>query len=186
MVNQIVVNLARASQNTFDSGCINSLIHFTDHRHEVTFSQIAEGRGGVFITQQGLGRHDDQGLAERTDHLAAQYVEDLGTVSGLNNLNVVVGAQLQETLDTGGGVLWALTFVTVWQHQGQTAMTAPLGFARGNELINHNLGTVGKIAKLGFPDSQDVGFCRRITVFKSQHGFFGQDRVDNRKACLTF
>ncbi len=101
VVHQIVVNLARASQNTFDSGCINRLIGLADHRHEVTLSQIAQWRGSVFITQQGLGRHDDQRLAERTDHLTTQHVEDLGAVGGLNNLDIVVSAQLQEALDTG-------------------------------------------------------------------------------------
>jgi hypothetical protein len=38
------------------------------------------------------------------------------------------------------------------QHHHQTAHTAPFGFTGGNELIDHDLGTVGEIAELRFPD----------------------------------
>ena len=79
-----------------------------------------------------------------------------------------------------------LAFVAVWQHQRDAVDTAPLDFTGGNELVDHDLGTVGEIAKLGFPDHQGAGVVRRIAVFETEHGFFGQQRVDHDKRGLTF
>ena len=71
------------------------------------------------------------------------------------------------------------------QHERDAVDATPLDFARGNELVDHHLRTVGKIAKLGFPDDQGVGVVRGIAVFKAQHRFLGQDRVDNGKGRLV-
>src|SRR3546814_1822129 len=71
------------------------------------------------MAQQGFRREDHQRLAEWSNHLTTQHVEDLCAVGRLNDLHVVVGAQLEETLDAGRRVLGALAFVAVRQHQRQ-------------------------------------------------------------------
>src|SRR3546814_12991472 len=66
-----------------------------------------------------------------------------------------------------------------------TTLFRSLGLARRDELVDHNLRTIDEIAELGFPDGQGVGLGRRIAVFKSQHGLFGQHRVDDRERRLS-
>src|SRR5690606_11700051 len=80
----------------------------------------------------------------------------------------------------------ALTFVAMGKHEGQTALAAPLGFARRNELVDDNLCAIDEIAELGFPDGKRVGFCCSVTIFKRQDRLFGQYRVDNGKRRLLF
>ena len=66
------------------------------------------------------------------------------------------------------------------QEQGQAAVTPPLGLAGGQELVNDDLRTVGKIAKLSFPDDQGFGRGSGIAVFEGHDGFFGQQRINDR------
>ncbi|MCY1222428.1 hypothetical protein D9M72_345210 [compost metagenome] len=157
-----------------------------DDRLEVALGQVRQRRHGVLVTQQRLRRHDHQRLAEQTDHLAAQQVEDLGRRGRLADLHVVVRAKLQEALDTGRAVFRALAFVAVRQHQRQARGAAPLHFTRRDELVDHHLGAVDEVAELGFPDHQRVRFGGRVAVFETEYGFFGQHRVDHRERCLVF
>src|SRR5690606_40639619 len=97
-------------------------------------------------------RKDDQWLTELTDHLATQQMEDLRPVRRLYGLNVVVGTKLQEAFNACRGMFGTLSFVAMREHQSQATMTAPLCFARGDELINNHLRAVGEVTKLRFPD----------------------------------
>ena len=106
-------------------------------------------------------------------------MEDLRRRGGLQHLHVAFGAQLQEALQTGRGVLGTLPFVAVRQHHRETAGTAPLGLARGDELVDDHLGAVDEVAELGFPDHQAVGFRAGVAILEGQHGFFGKHRVDD-------
>ena len=83
-------------------------------------------------------------------------------------------------------MLGALAFVAVRQHQSQAIDAAPFDFTRGNELVDHHLSTVGKVAELGFPNYQRIGIVRGVTVFKAQYCLFRQDGVDDDKRCLIF
>src|SRR5690606_1441453 len=98
--------------------------------------QIREGNARILVAQQGFRRKDNQRLAESTYHLAAQDVKNLGAVGRLYDLNIVVRAQLKETLDACRRVLGALAFVAVRQHHDKAALTAPFGLARRDELID--------------------------------------------------
>ena len=82
-------------------------------------------------------------------------------------------------------MLGALAFVAVRQHQGQAVDAAPLDFARSDELVDHDLGAVGEVAELGFPNHQGVGVVGGVAVFKGQDRFFGQDRVDDHERGLA-
>src|SRR3546814_7381781 len=59
------------------------------------------GHGGL-VAQQRLGRDDDERLPERPEHLAAQHVVIIGRGRAVGDLEIVLGAQLQITLQPGG------------------------------------------------------------------------------------
>ena len=63
----------------------------------------------------------------------------------------------------------ALPFVAVGQQHHQTRHPQPLGFGGGNELVDDDLSTVGKIAELRFPQRQRLGLGGRVAVFKAQN-----------------
>ena len=81
-------------------------------------------------------------------------------------------------------MFWTLAFKSVGQQHHQTGHPQPLGFGRGNELIDDDLGTVGEIAELRFPQRQRLGLGGRIAVFKAQNPQLGQRRVDDLQSCL--
>ena len=58
----------------------------------------------------------------------------------------VVIAQLQEALDARRRVLWALAVVPMRERERQSGALQPLALARADELVNHDLGRVGKVA----------------------------------------
>ena len=114
--------------------------------------QFLELRHRQLVTQQALRRHDDQRLAERPHHLPPQHVKHLRGRRRHAHLHVVLGAQLQETLEARRGMLRPLPFVAVRQKQRESAEPAPLRFARTDELVDDDLRAVGEIAELAFPD----------------------------------
>src|SRR3546814_5691054 len=61
------------------------------------------GHGGL-VAQQRLGRDDDERLPARPEHLAAQHVVIIGRGRAVGDLEIVLGAQLQITLQPGGTV----------------------------------------------------------------------------------
>ena len=81
-------------------------------------------------------------------------------------------------------MLRSLSFVTMRQHQRETRQASPLGFAGTDELINHHLGAVGKVAKLAFPNHQFIGLRCRVTIVKGHDGFFRQYRVNDNEGRL--
>src|SRR5690606_29105245 len=94
-----------------------------------------EGAGGEFpdrgngggVTQEGFGRHDYEGLAVVALHLAAERVEEVGRGGDVGHLHVVLSAELEETLEAGGGVLGALAFVAVGEQEDHGAHALPFG-----------------------------------------------------------
>ena len=113
-------------------------------------------------------------------------MENLRRGGGHAHLHVVLGAQLQEAFQPGGGVLRALTFVAVRQQQGEAAQTPPLGFAGGHELVDHHLGAVGEVTELRFPDDQCFRGGGGVAVLEAQHRLLGEQRIVDIKARLTF
>ena len=70
------------------------------------------------------------------------------------------------------------------QHQGQAVEAAPLDFARSDELVDEHLRAVGKVTELRFPDDEGARIVGCVAVFKAQHGFFGEDGVDDGEGGL--
>ena len=137
------------------------------------------------MPQQGLGRHDDQRLAEGPVHLATQDVEIVGRGGAVGDLHIVLGALLQEALQPGGGMLRTLTFIAMGQQHGQAAHAQPFAFARGDELVDHHLGAVHEVPELGLPHHQGVGVGQGIAVFKAQHRLFRQGGIDHLERGLA-
>src|SRR5450830_541956 len=104
----------------------------------------------------------------------------------LYHLHIGVSTQLDKPFQTRRTVFWTLTLIAVRQHERDAVDTTPLHFTRSDELVNYDLGPIGKVAELCFPDHQCIGIVRRVAVFISEHCFFRQDGVDNNKRSLTF
>ena len=65
------------------------------------------------------------------------------------------------------------------QQADKTGHPQPFAFTRADELVEHDLCTIGKVAKLRFPQDQRVGFSQRIAVFETQHCVFRQHGIDH-------
>src|ERR1700691_4152710 len=94
--------------------------------------------------------------------------------------------ELNKALDARAGVLRPLAFVAVRQEQYDTRKQAPLGFARGNELIDDGLRDVHKIAELGFPENKRFRIVAAVAVFEAEHAGFRKSRVVNAAAGLVW
>ena len=136
------------------------------------------------MAEHRLRREDDQRLPLRPDRLAPEQVEDLRRRRRLAHFHVHLGAQLHEALDARRRVLGALALVAVRQQQDETTGAPPLGFARGDELVDHHLGAVGEVAELRFPDDEVVGGRAGVAVLEGEHGLFREHRVEALEAAL--
>ena len=173
---QVVVNLARAKHGALHR-LGRKLVDFLDHGLELPIAKLFQGGNGELVPQKALRRHHHQGLAQGALNLPPEHVIDLRRGGGNAHLNVVLRAQLKEALKACGGVLRACPFVAVGQKHGQAAEALPLVFAGDDELIDHHLGTVGKVTELRFPDHQRIGRGGGVTVLKGQHRFLGEERI---------
>src|SRR3954468_8711926 len=80
----------------------------------------------------------------------------------------------------------SLPLVTVRQHQHQSADASPFHFSRGDELVDHDLRSIGEVPELRLPYHQLVRFCSSVTVFKSEYRFFREYRIDDNEIRLAF
>ena len=83
-------------------------------------------------------------------------MEDLGWRGRHAHLDIVLGTQLQEPLQSCRRMLRPLPFIAMGKQQGQATKPAPFVLATGQELVNHYLGAVGKVTELGLPNDQCV------------------------------
>mmetsp|Transcript_5104 Transcript_5104/g.9616 ORF Transcript_5104/g.9616 Transcript_5104/m.9616 type:complete len:214 (-) Transcript_5104:1214-1855(-) len=141
---------------------------------------------GRRVAQQILGRHHHQRLAELAVHLAAEAVEVVGGGGDVHHLPVavldlharlavhvrddggVVVAHGQEALQPRRRVLGALPVVPVRKQQSQPRLTQPLGLPGGNELVDDDLGSVGKVSELRFPKYQGVGVLHGVAELEAE------------------
>ena len=100
------------------------------------------------------------------------------------HLDVVLGAELQEALEARRRMLRALALVAVRQEHREAAHALPLGFARGDELVDHDLRAVHEVAELRLPDHQLEGLRGRVAVLEAEHRLLGEQRVDDDEVGL--
>ena len=106
-------------------------------------------------------------------------MEEIGRRRAIDDLHVILGAELQEALETSGRVLGPLSFVAVRQEADEPRHAQPLALARGDELIEDDLCAVGEISELRLPHCQRVRLGQRVAVFEAEHRLFRQHRVDH-------
>lgn len=194
---QIVVNATRAEDHLLDAaGVLGGHSVGDDAQELAALAHLAEGALGLRVTQQRLGRAQDQGLAEGQSDLAAQDVIVVGgrRAVGHDPVDVVqlpsakliglrgevvgiVAAHLQEALDAARRVLGSHALHAVGQQHHQARLAHPLGLTAGDELIDDRLGRVAEVSELGLPQHQGVGVGHRVAVLEAQHRVLGQRAV---------
>jgi hypothetical protein len=157
---------------------------------EAAAGEIVQRGNRARMAQQALGREDDQRLARAAAvaaavHLAAQQVEVLRRRGAVAHLHVVLGAEREVALDARAGVFRPLPFVAVRQQHHQAARLAPLLFAAGDELVDHDLRAVGEIAELRFPDHQRQRIGHAVAELEAQHGVLAERAVVDVEARLV-
>ena len=115
-------------------------------------------------------------------HLAAQDVEIVGRGGAIGNLDIVLGAQLEEALGARRAMFGPLPFITVRKQHHDPAGAQPFGFAGGDELIDDGLRAVDEIAELRLPQNERLGVGDRIAIFESEHAEFAQGAVADFEA----
>src|SRR5437588_3512217 len=91
--------------------------------------------------------------------------------------DVALGAEREETLEPGAGVLGSLTFIAVGQQQREPRRLAPFRQPGNQELIDDHFGAVREITELCFPQDQRVLRLDGVTVLESQARVFRERTV---------
>ena len=163
---KFIINFPRTKNNALDllAGLSRS----------VWQNALESPRGTIFqrgshlrMPQQAFRSHDDQRLAPGAQSLAPEAMKVLRGRRRINHLDVVLGCEMQETLESSAGMFRALPFVAVRQQQDQAAEPLPLVFGAGDELIHNRLGRIPEIAVLRLPQNEPVGIIEAIAVFES-------------------
>ena len=97
----------------------------------------------------------------------------------------ILVAKLEETLDTSGRVLGTLAVITVGERHDKAGTLHPLALARGKELINDDLSSVGEITELGLPHVEAVGVLERVTILEAEDTILGEGRVRDDELALV-
>jgi hypothetical protein len=115
--------------------------------------------------------------------LAAQQVEVLGSGGRVGDADVALGAEGEEALDAGTGVLRAGALVPVRQQHGEAAGLAPLRLAGDDEAVDDYLGGVGEVAELRLPEDQRARARRRVAVLEAEAGDLRERAVVELEGC---
>ena len=193
---QLVVNLSRAEDEGLDLlrvvpdvpiGLIdNALEHFAR-------AHIIERRNASLVTEEILGRNNDQRLAEITVYLPSEAVEVVGGGGAVDNLHIalldlhtlipckvrnvmrIFVHLLQEALHAARRVLGSLTIESVRQEHNKTTLTKPLVLSRHDKLINHDLSTIDKVTELSLPKDKAVGVLQTVSMLKTKDSKLRKD-----------
>ncbi len=98
-------------------------------------------------------------------------------VEGMATRMLPAGAERQEPLEAGRGVLGPLPLVAVREQHHQPGVLAPLDFGRGQEVVDDDLGAVGEVAELRLPGHQGLGRLDRVAVLEADGGVLREERV---------
>ena len=180
---ELVVDLAATKDDAAHLATGNGVVG--QDAAEGALGEFLERRDGLGMAQQALGRHHDQRLAPLAQHLAAQDVEVLRRRGGVDDLDVVLGAQGEEPLQPGAGVLGALALEAVRQQQDEAAQPRPLVLGAGDELVDDHLGRVEEVAELRLPGHETLGVVEAVAVLEAEHAGFGERAVEDLDAGLV-
>ena len=102
-------------------------------------------------------------------HASAKQVKVISWRSGVAHGHVVLGAKLQKAFKAGRRVLGPLAFVAVRKEHHKAVLGLPLVFGGADKLVNNDLRSVGKVAKLRLPNHERFRAGHSIAVIKSEH-----------------
>ena len=125
IVQEIVINFARAKNHALRSCPAGPDLGRPENFRETAAREFFRARGRVLGAQQTLRRHDDERLDEIALHLPPQDVKILRGRGEIADLDVVLGAGLQKSLEPRAGMFRPLPFVTVRQEQDDAARPLP-------------------------------------------------------------
>ena len=149
-------------------------------------TELRQTRYHALVTEQRFRRHQHQRFAELTMELTPQDVEIVGGRGAVRDLPIVLGAELEVALEPRRGMLRPLAFIAVRQKQHEARHAEPFPLARGNELVDDDLGAVGEVAELRFPQDERVRLGEAVAIFEAEHGLLRQHGVDHLERRLTF
>src|SRR4051794_6866826 len=81
-------------------------------------------------------------------------------------------------------MLRSLPFVPMGQQQHEAARLVPLGFGRNQELIDDDLGAVGKVTELCFPQDECQRIGNAVAELETHRGVLAQEAVNHFELCL--
>src|SRR6202158_2529725 len=161
------------------SGANQDAVGFSDFGigedvQKILVGKIFDRRTRVRMAQHAFRSKDDQRLAPMTQTLAAEQMEILRGIGGLRNLDVVLGGELDEALNTGAGMFRSLAFIAVREKHHDAREQVPFGFAGADELVDDSLRNVDEVAELSFPEAQRLGIVAAVAVFEAEDSSFGE------------
>ena len=112
VIEQVVINFAGAKDDSlqlFGGTCFGRAEDFFEPAMDEFFGR----RGSKLRSQQALRCHDNERFNEVALHLATQHMKVLRCGGQVTDLDVVVSARLEETLEPGAGVLGALPLIAM-------------------------------------------------------------------------
>ncbi len=200
---QVIVDLARAEDDLSDLVGSHELFRVSlavDFLEALVRVEFLDRRASFLETKQLLGSHDDERLAVIAPKLPSQYMEIVSCRRAINNLPVnvpvlhiasvrdsliILITELQKSLNSAGRVLRSLPVEAVWKQDDEAILYIPFCLTRGDACVDGDLGTVGKIAELSFPDGQTIGVCLGIAILVAEDGVFTEMRVDSKEEALV-
>lgn len=184
---QVVEDLSRAENDLFNLviGSHICAVFINGSLESETLSKVFDVRVGSLELQEFLGCDDNQRLSEWSSHLGSKQVEVVGGGRAVSNSHVVglldhtlahifrgrhvVGiGESQVSLDSAGGVLGALSIITMGEEHNETVLDIPLLLTGSDELVDHDLGSIGEVTELGFPNAESSGTCLGISVLETE------------------
>ena len=131
------------------------------------------------MAQQALRRqHDErQRIGVEQQRLPPQQVEVLRRGRAVGDAHVDVGRRLQEPLEPRARMIGPLALVAVRQQQHERRRQAPLGAARRDELVEHDLRAVDEVAVLRFPQHEPPRLLDVVAELEAERGVLGERAV---------
>src|SRR3546814_10791864 len=108
----------------------------------------------------------------------SQDVEIVRRGRNIAHLDIVAGAELEEAFEARRAMLGPLPFIAMRQQQHEAIGAQPLGLARRDELVDHDLRAVAEIAELRFPEHEALRIGHRIAIFEAEHAIFAERAVE--------
>jgi hypothetical protein len=111
--------------------------------------------------EEKKGNEQDVGGNGGVDELHVAVLNLASLLVGVGEAEGVVVAELEETLDTGRGMFGTLTVITVRKRHDETGTLEPLALSGSDELVDHDLSTVGEVTDCKGEQEESVSQCKK-------------------------